>query len=160
MVAKNQDPVESWRKEDDSVVEIPDDYKGIKEHIQSMLKTAEVANVEMEIESFGHEDVTLSVQSETDEQTRILTFRVTVQNWRSHTGGTSAYSEKDMVNYTKDSKSEKPDRFMHSNGAFYHKLINRVNDLFNRLRPMFELESYDQNKVVFSGTVSLHRYDG
>lgn len=159
MLAKNEELVESWREDDDSVVEVPDDYGGLKDHIQSVLKTAEIADVEMEMESFGHEDVTLSVESETEEQIRILTFRVTVQNWRSHTGGTSAYSEQNLVNYTKDSASDKPDKFIYANGAFYHKLINKLHDLFNRLRPMFELESYDQSKAVFSGTVSLHRYD-
>lgn len=155
-------PNSTWREDNGNIVQLPDSFSDMSEHISSLLNTAEIADVETVLNGFGHEDVTLSVSSETEGQIRKLTFTIVVENWRQHSGGHSAYSSQDMVNYRSNPESEEPDKYMYSNGAFFHKLENRLSDLFSHTgfdRPMFQLSGYDDSEVRFDGSITLHRYD-
>lgn len=152
----------TWRGENGDVVQLPDSFIDMSEHISSLMNTAEIADVESVLNEFGHEDVTLLVSSETDGQIRELSFTVIIENWRQHSGGVSAYSSQDMVDYRSSLDSEEPDEHMYSNGAFFHKLGNRLSDLFagSGFEPrMFQLSGYNDSEVRFNSSVTLHRYD-
>lgn len=156
------EPNTTWKENNGSVVGIPDSFEDMSEYISSLLKTAQIADVQMELSGFGHEDVTLKADSVTNDQIREVTFTVIVSNWHEHCGGQSAYSEQDMVTYRVEEGDDEPDQLMYGTGAFYHKLENRLSDLFGSTqfnRPMFKLDGFDDNAVRYSGSLKLHRYD-
>lgn len=152
----------TWVESDGSVVEIPDSYDCYAEHFNSILKAAEMADVNSELTCFGHKDVTLLINSETSEDIRTLKFTFVVKNWRDHTKGESAYSDSGLVEYKDISLDEEPDELMYSTGAFFHKISNRFSDIFEHTdytRPMLRLDYCDNNEVRYKGEISLHRYD-
>lgn len=162
MTLTGEKPSSTWKDKNGDVVQIPDDLNDFSEHISSVLKTAEIADVNTELNGLGHKDVTLHINSETDGRIRKITFGLEIRNWEEHTGGESVYSESDMVDYEFESgDSELPD-YMYSMGAFFHKLENKISDLFRNSRytkPMFKLEDHDESSVVFEGSKEFHRYD-
>lgn len=161
-VREDLNPNSTWREEDGGVVQLPDSFRDMNEHISSLLTAAEIADVKMVLSEFGHEDVTLSVNSETDGQIRGLNFTVTIENWRQHSGGMSAYTSQDMVDYNSSPDSEEPDEYLYNNGAFFHKLENRLSDLLGSTgvnKPTFRISEYNDSEVQFNGSITLHRYD-
>lgn len=162
MTLTGETPSSTWKDSDGDVVQIPDDFNSLSKYINSVLKAAAIADVDTDLNCLGHEDVTLHISSETDGQTRTVTFGLEVRNWREHTGGKSAYSERDWVEYDFESGDTEPLDRMYQMGAFFHKIENKVSDLFSDTllsSPMFKLETYDDSSVVFEGSKNLHRYD-
>lgn len=154
--------VSSWKNGNGDVVEIPDSLDDLSDHIRSVMKASEIADVSTEFNGMANEDVTLHIDSETDGQIRNVVFKLEIRDWSEHTGGKSAYSEMDMVTYTVDMGDEEPSKYMHEMGAFFHKLDNKFSSLFDNTtynKPMFKLKEHDESSVVFVGSVSLHRYD-
>lgn len=162
MTITGEDPCSTWKDSHGNVVQIPDSLNDMSEYISSVLEAAEIADVSTELRGLAHEDVTLHIDSETDGQIREVVFKPEIENWKEHTGGKSTYSAQDMVDYEVEPGDAEPTDYVHAMGAFFHKLENKMSDMFHKTtynRPMFKLEDYDESSVVFRGSVSLHRYD-
>lgn len=162
MTLTGKTPSSTWKNKNGDVVQIPDNLDDFSEHICSVLKTAEIADVRADLNGLGHEDVTLHIRSEKNGRIRKVTFGLEIRNWREHTGGESWYSESDMVDYEFESEDTEPLDYMYSMGAFFHKLENKVSDLFSKSswhRPMLKLENYDESSVLFEVSKDLYRYD-
>lgn len=153
---------DSWLNSNGNAVELPDSYAKMPEYFSSILKASQMASVESELKSFGHEDVTVIFNSKTDGNIRIVKFAIVVENWREHVGGESSYSRQNMVEYTVKSDSDSPSEMMHGNGSFFHKLENKISDIFHHTdfnRPGLRLDYHTNEMVQYSGTLNMHRYD-
>lgn len=162
MTLTGEKPSSTWKDRNGDVVQIPDNFDDLSEYISSVLKAAAIVDVNTELNCLGHEDVTLHIRSEADGEIRKVTFGLEVRNWREHTGGKSAYSERDWVEYELESGDAEPLDRMYRMGSFFHKIENKVSDLFSDSRlssPMFKIETYDESSVLFEGSKNLHRYD-
>lgn len=152
----------SWLNSEGNPVQIPDSYENMTEYFSSIIQAAQIAHVESKLETFGHEDVTVLINSNTESNVRTVSFTIVIENWREHTGGDSSYSRQEFVEYVVNEDSESPDELMHSNGAFFHKLENRFTDIFGGTEfdtPMFRLAGYNSNQARYTGHINLHRYD-
>lgn len=164
MSQSESDPkyVQSWKEDDGTVVEIPDDFDEFTEHLSAVFKAAEIASVQSQINNFGHKHINLYITTETEGNIRNLEITLAIENWREHTGGSSAYSKNDMVEYTKNENSAVPAEYIHNNGAFFHKLSNKFTDLISETqlsRKRFELSGQADNIVSYKMSWDLSRYD-
>lgn len=144
-----------WLNSDGEKVDIPDSYNTMSEYVCSVLEAARFSTIQTRMGFFGHDDVTLKIESKDGEQNVKLTLEI--QNWREYTGGESPSTD---FEYMKGKNSDQPASRMRKNGAFYHKIQSKLPTVFDDNYDLnninFELESFGSKEVIYSTTLSLN----
>lgn len=162
---KEHTEINGWVEENLSRIDINGEiFEEFAGYFSSLVDAANISDVETTFEGFGHEDVTFEVETRQVETYREIVLRLTINNWRSHVGGSSSYTRLDEndLEYQCTPDSEKPADDMVLSGAFFHLLNNKFKNIGNEISQTIwtpELVDYNNEYAVYETTIQASKYD-
>lgn len=163
-MSERQSPVGGvWLDETENELSIDTDiFEDIASNIRDLIKTAKIASITTRFEDFSNPDVTLIIESISQSDVRIIEFKLKINNWKSHVGGSSVYSQmENNVAYQKT--KQEPTEYMYELGSFYHYLQNNISDLLSKKRGLefssFTLDEYTDKYVIYKSSITVSKFD-
>lgn len=154
-----------WMNKDFSEIDIKsEDFVELTNYFSSIVDAAEICDLESEFKNCGHKDVTFEIQTQHVRGHRELVLRLTVENWKKHTGGSSPYTrmEQNDLGYQCTSNSDRPADDIVETGAFFHLLFNEFKKVGTEIPHVIfppELVDYTDQYAIFETTISCPKLD-
>lgn len=156
-----------WIKQDGTEINTEsDDFLSLADHIDSLIKVAEISSVYSRFEEMVNKDVTLIIESKPDtdsegNELRVVEFKIRVNNWKDYMGGSSGYSRmEDNIDY--QASSDEPTELMYELGAFFHFVEISAHKLLDNRRTMnlfFRLGNSTDEYVTYTAQITVSKFD-